>query len=84
MREKGMAKNNVLWKIISILVTLGILAGGAIYGYASLSHEVVDNGEDIAAMEPDVQKNNEHRIKFEEKITNMESDIKEILVEVKK
>ncbi len=76
--------NGIIWKIISILVTLGVLAGGAIYGYASLNHEVDDNSEDIAALEPDVQKNNEHRIKFEEKITNMESDIKEILVEVKK
>ncbi len=52
-----MAKNGnaTLWKIISILVTIGILAGGAIYGYASLNHEVADNTEDIGKMDPKVE-----------------------------
>lgn len=35
-------------------------------------------------IKPAVDKNTEHRIKFEEKITNIESDIAEILRRVRK
>ena len=71
--------NGSIWKIISILVTLSVLAGGAIYGYASLNHDVADNCEDLADMKPDFKKNNEHRIKFEEKVTTMEKNVGKIL-----
>lgn len=38
----------------------------------------------LRKMEPEVAKNTEHRIKFEEKITTMEKNIAEILSEVRK
>lgn len=76
--------NGTFWKLISILVSLAVLAGGAIYGYASLNHEVGDNTKDIAAREPDIEKNNEHRHVFEEKVTNMDKKIDKILEKVEK
>ncbi len=69
--------NAILWKIISILVTLAILAGGAIYGYASLNHEVVDNSEDIDAMEPVVDSNKTKIIGIEKDISFMSQQIAE-------
>lgn len=88
-----MAKNGngSIWKIVSILITLGALAVGAIYGYASLGHEVVDNCKEIKEMKPEVQKNTEHRIQDEvateyikEKIANIETVQRQILEEVRK
>jgi hypothetical protein len=38
----------------------------------------------ICDMEPEVRKNTEHRIRFEEKVTNMDGKIDEILKEVRK
>lgn len=67
-----MANNSTIWKIISILVTLGVLAGGAIYGYASLNHEVEDNSEEIKEMKPIIKTH-------DRTIIGIQKDIEQIL-----
>ncbi len=70
-----MAKNgNGIWKVIT---TIGIIVVGAAIAWGALYKTVGD-------MEPKVEKNTEHRIKFEEKVTNMDEKIDKILEEVKK
>ena len=83
--------NGIIWKIVGILITLGVLAVGVIYGYANLGHEVAENCKDIAVIAPEVQKNTEHRLKDEvdtryikEKISNIETVQRQILEEVRK
>ena len=66
--------------IVSLSVIILGIAGGAIYGYATLEHQVDDNTE----MQPKVEQNTEHRIKFEEKVSNIERDVGLILEEVRK
>ncbi len=79
-----MAKKNgrtkTLIAIVSLTVVIISIVGGAIYGYATLEHQVADNTE----MQPKVEQNTEHRIKFEEKVSNIERDVSLILVEVQK
>ena len=79
-----MAKKNGGTKTIIAIVSLSVIilgiAGGAIYGYATLEHQVADNTE----MQPKVELNSEHRIKFEEKVSNIERDVGLILEEVRK
>ena len=79
-----MAKKNGRTKTMITIVSLAVvilgIAGGAIYGYATLEHQVADN----AKMQPDVKQNTEHRIKFEEKVSNIERDVGLILTEVRK
>ena len=74
-----MAKNGSI-KYIGVALTLLALVGSAIYGYATLGHQVEDNTK----MQPDVKQNTEHRIKFEEKVSNIEKNVGLILDEVKK
>ena len=71
-------KNGTIWKIISILVTLSVLAGGAIYGYASLNHEVEDNSEVIAEIKPKVEINTLNNAEVNKDIYYMQQDIEEI------
>ncbi len=79
-----MAKKNGRTKTMITIVSLAVvilgIAGGVIYGYATLEHQVADN----AKMQPDVKQNSEHRIKFEEKVSNIERDVGLILTEVRK
>lgn len=76
-----MAKNGTLiFKIIGFALTIIVLAGTIIYGYASLGHQVEDNTK----MQPDVKLNTEHRHRFEEKVNNIERDVGLILDEVRK
>ena len=79
-----MAKKNGRTKTIIAISTFAIvilgIAGGAIYGYATLEHDVADN----AKMQPKVELNTEHRIKFEEKVDNMGKNIDLILKAVQK
>jgi len=72
-----MAKKNGTWKMIAVIGGFIVVIIGAAVTYGMLSEKVVK-------MEPDVKLNNEHRIKFEEKITTMEKNIAEILKEVRK
>ncbi|HDY84148.1 hypothetical protein LCGC14_1655760 [marine sediment metagenome] len=78
-----MPKNGRTKTIITItslaIVILGI-AGGTIYTYATLEHQVADNTK----MQPKVEQNTEHRIKFEEKVSNIERDVGLILEAVQK
>ena len=77
-----MTKKNGKWIISFVglaIVILGVV-GGAIYGYATLEHQVTDNTE----MQPKVELNSEHRIRFEEKVDNMEKNIGLILKAVEK
>lgn len=79
-----MAKRNGRTKTIIAIVSLSVIilgiAGGAIYGYATLEHDVADNTK----MQPKVELNTEHRIKFEEKVDNMGKNIDLILKAVQK
>jgi hypothetical protein len=83
--------NGTIWKIAGLLTTVLVLVVSIAIAYGTLDHEVDDNCKSIAEMKPDVQKNNEHRIKDEvdtiyikEKITNIEIVQKQILEEVRK
>lgn len=85
-KSKG---NGTIWKVISIGITIVIIAAGIIYGYADIGHQVGDNCEDIKEMKPDVGKNTEHRIQDEvdtryikEKISNIETVQQQILTAV--
>ncbi len=73
-----MANSNI--KYIGVALTTLTLLSAAIYGYATLGHQVEDNTK----MQPKVELNTKHRIKFEEKVVNMEKNIGLILDEVKK
>ncbi len=64
----------------AMIITIIVLLASIIYGYASLGHQVEDNAE----MKPDVKLNTEHRIKFEEKVDNMDGKIDLIWDAVKK
>ena len=79
-----MAKKNGRTKTIITITSLAIvilgIAGGVIYGYATLEYQVADNTK----MQPKVEQNTEHRIKFEEKVTNMSRDVALILEAVQK
>ena len=79
-----MIKKNGRTKTIITITSLAIvilsIAGGVIYGYATLENDVAGN----TAMRPKVEKNTEHRIKFEEKVDNMEKNIGLILKAVQK
>ena len=59
------------WTKWVIVLASTLLAIGGIY-------------KTICDMEPEVKANTEHRIKFEEKVTNMETNIGLILEEVRK
>ncbi len=73
-------KNNTLWKLVSIAITLIIVIGSIIYGYATLESQVAGNTQ----MQPEVKLNTEHRHRFEEKVNNIERDVTLILEEVRK
>ncbi len=83
-----MTKNNT-WKW-----TIGIIIAIAITALASMNalgvfqgetkQQVKHNHEAIKEIKPEVSKNSEHRIKFEEKVDNMVKNIDQILKEVKK
>ncbi len=84
-----MAKKNGTWKwvigtVIAVLTAALTVIGGFIYNYGGHDVKVDVVIKEVAEMKPEVQKNSEHRIKFEEKVTNMDKKIDEILVEVKK
>lgn len=79
-----MKANGNLWKIVSIVITLLIVATGVIMGYTNIGHQVGDNSEDIESMKPEVEKNKEHRIKFEEKVNTMAISIEAIRRAVEK
>lgn len=73
---------------------IGIFLGLAITALASMNalgvfqgetkQQVKHNHEAIQEIKPEVSKNSEHRIKFEEKVTTMAKNIDAILKEVKK
>lgn len=77
-----MAKKNGKWiiSLVGLAIVISGVVGGAIYGYATLEHQVADNTE----MQPKVELNSEHRIRFEEKVDNMEKNIGLILKAVEK
>jgi len=61
----------------AMIITIIVLAVGIIYGYSRMEYQV---GE----MQPEVKKNSEHRIQFEEKVSAMEKNIVLILKAVQK
>lgn len=73
-------KNGNIKYYIGMALTIIVIAAGVIYGYATLEHQVADNTK----MQPKVEQNTEHRIKFEEKVTNMARDVALILEAVQK
>ena len=79
-----MTKKNGRTKTIITITSLAIvilsIAGGVIYGYATLEYHVAD----YTKMQPKVELNSEHRIRFEEKVSNIESDVGLILKAVQK
>ncbi len=81
-------KNNNTWKwalgVIGLAVTalasmnaLGVFQG-------ETKQQVTHNHEAIQEIKPEVSKNSEHRIKFEEKVDNMDEKIGLIWDAVKK
>jgi septal ring factor EnvC (AmiA/AmiB activator) len=84
-----MGKNNgrtiaIIGIIVAALVTLSIAALPRLLARGERDKQIDINKEDIVEMKPKVEKNTEHRIQFEEKVSTMEKNIREILVEVKK
>ena len=75
-----MKNNNTLWKLVTIAITLIVVIGGIIYGYATLESQVAGNTQ----MKPEIELNTEHRHRFEEKVENIERDIALILKAVEK
>jgi len=75
-----MKNNNIVWKLATIAITLIIVIGSIIYGYATLGSQVTVNTQ----MQPEVKLNTEHRHRFEEKVENIERDVALILKEVRK
>jgi len=72
-----MAKMNGTWKVIATIGGYITILLGAAVAYGVLR-------EKVCGMEPEVKRNSEHRIKFEEKVTNMDRKIDKILEEVRK
>lgn len=70
------AVNGTLRLILTILGILSALAAVA-GSYAVL-------GNDVKEMKPKVQKNTEHRIQFEEKVSHIEETVNKIYDEVRK
>ncbi len=70
--------NGNLLKVISIVITLIIIGAGVIVAFTNIGHQVGDNTDDITTMQPTVEKNKEHRIKFEEKVNTMADSIEAI------
>lgn len=81
VKLNGMVK----WMIIAItLITIGV---GIVVGYTRLEHQTEDNCEDIAIIEPKVEKNTEYRLKAEvdtiymkEKLRDI-SDVQQVILE---
>ena len=72
-----MAKRNGTWKVMVTVGSFIIVIIGSAIAYGMLCKTVTD-------MEPEVKKNTEHRIRFEEKVSTMEANIGLILEEVRK
>jgi len=70
-------KNGFMWKVIGIGAT-------ALIGVGVYIATVQNNSKQIAEIQPEVKKNSEHRIQFEEKVSTMETNIGLILEEVRK
>lgn len=84
-----MPKNGNTWKwIIGTIVAVVITALAAINTLGVFQGEtkmqVQHNSQSIQEIKPEVGKNSEHRIKFEEKVESMEKNIVLILEEVRK
>ena len=67
---------NGAWKIVATVGTFVLFAITAAIAYGRLC-------ADVEIMKPEVPKNTEHRVKFEEKVTTMEANIILILTEVR-
>ena len=77
-RARSMTKKNgFMWKVIGIGAT-------ALIGVGVYIATVQNNSKQIAEIQPEVKKNSEHRIQFEEKVSTMETNIGLILEEVRK
>jgi len=72
-----MAKGNGTWKVISIVGGFIVIVVGSAIARAIMCNTVT-------TMAPEVKKNTEHRIKFEERVQNMDKKIDKILEEVQK
>lgn len=71
-------KNGNIWKIVGILIGVGLAVAGWVWNAAVLSSDVKVNCRDIATMSPEVQKNSEHRIEDEIDTPWIKKDIQEI------
>ncbi|MCJ7483925.1 MAG: hypothetical protein MUO31_13280 [Thermodesulfovibrionales bacterium] len=81
--------NGNTWKwIIGTVVAVVITALAAINSVGVFQGEtkvqVQHNTDAIKEIKPEIGRNSEHRIKFEEKVDNMEQNISLILKEVRK
>ena len=81
--------NNTMWKwVLGTIIGLSITALAAINTLGVFQGEtkqqVKHNHEAIQEIKPEIKKNSEHRIKFEEKVDTMEKNIGLILEEVRK
>ena len=81
--------NNTIWKwVLGTIIGLSITALAAINTLGVFQGEtktqVSHNHEAILEIKPEIKKNSDHRIKFEEKVTNMGEKIDLIYKEVTK
>ena len=70
-----MANDNLKWNV-GVVVAILVLAASAIAAFAVLS-------DDVGEMWPEVKQNTEHRIKFEEKVDNIDEKVDSISRDVK-
>ncbi|MCG7853890.1 MAG: hypothetical protein MIO92_15320, partial [Methanosarcinaceae archaeon] len=68
------------WVIFA--VSMALIVAAWIWQASTIASRVETNCAEITSMNPDVEKNNEHRIRFEERVDNMEKNIAEILRKV--
>lgn len=80
-------KNGTLKTVIVIIVGVLTIAGigaGIVAGFTGMGHQVTDNSEDIEAMQPEVKKNSEYRIKDIEATIYIQEKLDDIYEEVLK
>jgi len=85
-KEHNMAKKglNGWTKWVLFAVSMALIIAAWIWQASTIVSRVEVNCAEITSIQPDVSKNTEHRIRFEERVDNMDKNITEILKKVSK
>ena len=81
MAKKGL---NGWTKWVIFAVSMALIVAAWIWQASTIASRVEVNCAEIMSIQPDVTKNTEHRIRFEERVENMDKNIAEILRKVSK